>query len=73
MYYQKWEMSILNPTRTNRNQSEREDLPEYVLLWRGDREFPVRAVIGIDARVHFHLDLAGALALTNLLVYRLCK
>ncbi len=48
-------------------------VPLYVLLWRGDQEFPVRAVVGIDARAHFHLDLGGVLALTNLLVYRLCK
>ncbi|MBI5583382.1 MAG: DUF3786 domain-containing protein, partial [Deltaproteobacteria bacterium] len=48
-------------------------VPLYLLLWRGDREFPARTLIGIDARAHFHLDLAGVLALTNLLVYRLCK
>ncbi len=48
-------------------------VPLYVLLWRGDPECPVRAVIGIDARAHFHLDLGSVLALTNLLAYRLCK
>jgi len=48
-------------------------VPLYVLLWRGDDEFPARAVIGIDDRAHFHLDLAGIFALTNLLVARLCK
>jgi ubiquinone/menaquinone biosynthesis C-methylase UbiE len=48
-------------------------VPLYILLWRGDQEFPARAVIGIDHRAHFHLDLAGVLALTNLLVYRLIK
>lgn len=48
-------------------------LPLYILLWRGDKECPGRAVIGIDDRTHFHLDLAGIFALTNLLVYRLCK
>jgi len=47
--------------------------PLYVLLWRGDQEVPVRAVIGIDDRAHFHLDLAGVFALTNLLVERLRK
>ncbi|MFZ2632589.1 MAG: DUF3786 domain-containing protein [Desulfosalsimonadaceae bacterium] len=48
-------------------------VPLYVLLWRGDQEFPGRAVIGIDDRAHFHLDLASVLALTNILVYRVCK
>jgi hypothetical protein len=48
-------------------------VPLYVLLWRGDREVPARAVIGIDDRAHFHLDLAGVFALTNLLVERLRK
>lgn len=48
-------------------------IPLYVLLWRGDDEFPARAVIGIDDRAHFHLDLAGVLALTNILVSRFCK
>ncbi|RPH50719.1 MAG: DUF3786 domain-containing protein [Desulfobacteraceae bacterium] len=48
-------------------------VPLYVLLWRSDQEFSARAVVGIDSRAHFHLDLAGVLALTNLLVYRLCK
>lgn len=48
-------------------------VPLYVLLWKGDQEFSARAVIGIDDRAHFHLDLASVFALTNLLVYRLCK
>ena len=48
-------------------------VPLYILFWRGDQQFPARAVIGIDDRAHFHLDLAGILALTNILVYRLCK
>lgn len=48
-------------------------IPLYVLLWRGDDEFPARAVIGIDDRAHFHLDLAGVFALTNILVSRFCK
>jgi Domain of unknown function (DUF3786) len=48
-------------------------VPLYVLLWRGDQEVPVRAVIGIDDRAHFHLDLAGVFALTNLLMDRLRK
>jgi hypothetical protein len=48
-------------------------VPLYLLLWRGDQELSARAVIGIDDRAHFHLDLGSVLALTNLLVYRLCK
>jgi hypothetical protein len=48
-------------------------VPLYVLLWRGDQELSARAVIGIDDRAHFHLDLASVFALTNLLVYRLCR
>jgi hypothetical protein len=48
-------------------------VPLYVLFWRGDEEVSARAVIGIDDRAHFHLDLAGVFALTNILVYRLCK
>lgn len=48
-------------------------VPLYVLLWRGDKEFSVRAVIGIDDRAHFHLDLASVFALTNILVSRLCR
>lgn len=48
-------------------------VPLYVLLWSGDREISARVIIGIDGRAHFHLDLAGVYALTNLLVYRLCK
>jgi hypothetical protein len=48
-------------------------VPLYVLFWRGDHDFSARAVIGIDDRAHFHLDLAGVLALTNILVYKLCK
>jgi hypothetical protein len=48
-------------------------VPLYLLLWEGDSEVPARAVIGIDDRAHFHLDLSGVFALTNLLVGRLCK
>ncbi len=48
-------------------------VPLYVLLWRGDHEFSVRSVIGIDDRAHFHLDLASVFALTNILVSRLCE
>lgn len=48
-------------------------VPLYVLLWRGDQEFRARAVIGIDDRAPFHLDLASVFALTNILVYRLCE
>ena len=48
-------------------------VPLYVLFWRGDQEFCARVVIGVDDRAHFHLDLAGVFALTNILVYRLCK
>lgn len=46
-------------------------LPLYVLLWVSDEEFEARAVIGIDDRALFHLDLAGVLALTNVMVGRL--
>jgi len=48
-------------------------VPLYLLLWEGDSEVSARAVIGIDDRAHFHLDLSGVFALTNLLVGRLCK
>ena len=48
-------------------------VPLYILLWHGDQEEPARSVIGIDDRAHFHLDLAGVFALTNILVYRICK
>lgn len=48
-------------------------VPLYVLLWKGDEGLPPRAVVGIDDRAHFHLDLAGIFALTNILVSRLCK
>lgn len=48
-------------------------VPLYALLWRGDEEFGARAVIGIDDRAPFHLDLGGVLALTNLMVRRLIK
>lgn len=46
-------------------------VPLYVLLWTADAEFEARAVIGIDDRAHYHLDLAAVLALTNILVARL--
>lgn len=48
-------------------------VPLYLLLWEGDSEVDARAVIGIDDRAHYHLDLSGVFALTNLLVWRLCK
>jgi hypothetical protein len=46
-------------------------LPLYVLLWTKDDEFSARALIGIDDRALFHLDLAGVFALTNVMVGRL--
>jgi hypothetical protein len=46
-------------------------LPLYVLLWQADDEFDARAVIGIDDRALFHLDLAGVFALTNIMASRL--
>lgn len=48
-------------------------VPLYILFWRKDQEIPPRAVIGIDDRAHFHLDLAGVFALTNILVFRFCR
>ncbi len=48
-------------------------VPLYVLFWKGDHELSARAIIGIDDRAHFHLDLASVLALTNILVYSICK
>lgn len=48
-------------------------LPLYVLLWRADEEFSARAVIGIDDRALFHLDLAGIFALTNVMAARLTR
>lgn len=48
-------------------------VPLYVLFWEGDQPSSARAIIGIDDRAHFHLDLASVFALTNLLAYRLCK
>ncbi|MFH1035820.1 MAG: DUF3786 domain-containing protein [Pseudomonadota bacterium] len=48
-------------------------VPLYALFWAGDDELEARAVIGIDDRAHFHLDLGGILALTNLLVRRLIR
>jgi uncharacterized protein DUF3786 len=48
-------------------------VPLYIYLWRGDQGEAARAAIGIDDRAHFHLDLAGVLALTNILVHKLCK
>jgi hypothetical protein len=48
-------------------------VPLYILYWPADREIPARAVIGIDGRAHFHLDLAGIFALTNLLVFQFCR
>ncbi|MFP4453751.1 MAG: DUF3786 domain-containing protein [Desulfosalsimonas sp.] len=48
-------------------------VPLYILYWRGDQEVPARAVIGIDDRAYFHLDLAGVFALTNILVFEFCR
>lgn len=48
-------------------------VPLYLLLWRGEEDIPPRAVIGIDDRVHFHLDLGGVFALTNIFAARLCN
>ena len=48
-------------------------VPLYVLLWTADSDFQARAVIGIDDRSIYHLDLAGILAITNLLVARLTR
>lgn len=48
-------------------------VPLTILFWRGHEEIPARAVIGIDDRAHFHLDLAGVFALTNILVYEFCR
>ncbi len=48
-------------------------VPLYILHWRGDLEIPARSVIGIDDRAHFHLDLAGVFALTNILVFKFCR
>jgi hypothetical protein len=46
-------------------------LPLHVLLWTEAPEQPARAMIGIDDRALFHLDLAGVFALTNILAARL--
>jgi hypothetical protein len=48
-------------------------VPLYVLLWTADEEFGARAVIGIDDRALFHLDLAGVFALTNVMVGHLAQ
>ena len=48
-------------------------VPLHALLWAGDQEFAARAVIGIDDRAPFHLDLGGVLALTNLMVRALIR
>jgi hypothetical protein len=48
-------------------------VPLYVLLWTADSDFDARAVIGIDDRAIYHLDLGAIFALTNLLVSRLTK
>jgi len=52
------------------NRSPQEAAQMVGAAWKGEAG---RAVIGIDDRAHFHLDLAGVFALTNILVYRLCK
>ena len=48
-------------------------LPLYVLLWTRVDEESARAIIGIDDRTLFHLDLAGVFALTNIMVSRLVR
>jgi len=48
-------------------------VPLYILYWQGDQEVPARAMIGIDDRAYFHLDLAGVFALTNILVFEFCR
>jgi hypothetical protein len=48
-------------------------VPLYILYWRGDQEVDARAMIGIDDRAYFHLDLAGVFALTNILVFKFCR
>jgi hypothetical protein len=47
-------------------------VPLYLFLWRGEEDIPPRATIGIDDRAHFHLDLGGVFAMTNILAARLC-
>ncbi len=49
------------------------NVPLYALFWDGEQDFAPRAVIGIDDRAPFHLDLGGVLALTNLLVRGLIR
>jgi hypothetical protein len=46
-------------------------VPLNLLLWNGEEDTPARAVIGIDSRAHFHLDLAGVFAMTNTMASRL--
>jgi len=48
-------------------------VPLNILMWHRNHEVDAIAVIGIDDRAHFHLDLAGVFALTNIFVNRLCK
>jgi hypothetical protein len=46
-------------------------VPYELLFWRAAEDAPARAIISIDSRAHFHLDLAGIFALSNILVTRL--
>jgi hypothetical protein len=46
-------------------------VPFELLFWKAAEDTPARAIIGIDSRAHFHLDLAGIFALSNILVNRL--
>jgi hypothetical protein len=46
-------------------------LPLYILFWDGDESLESRAIIGIDDRALFHLDLAGVFGLLNILVERM--
>lgn len=46
-------------------------VPFELLFWKAAQDDPARAIISIDSRAHFHLDLAGIFALSNTLVNRL--
>ena len=48
-------------------------LPMYILFWDGDASSEPRAIIGIDDRALFHLDLAGVFGLVNILVGRMVE
>jgi hypothetical protein len=46
-------------------------VPFELLFWKAAEDAPARAIIEIDSRAHFHLDLAGVFALTHIMVNRL--